>query len=58
MGCEYCNKINDYKGKYIYKDNLHQVFIVLNVLKILNFVEKSTVGIEIKYCPMCGERIK
>lgn len=57
MGCEYCNNINDYKGKFIYKDQDRETFIILNILKIINHVDKTSIGVEIKYCPMCGAKI-
>lgn len=54
--CKYCDKSKNFGNDEIFSNNEYEIFIANNIIKILNHETKSSQGIKVNYCPMCGKK--
>ena len=56
--CKYCNPDMSFGNDKLFKDDDIQVFIVSDFLYLLKGQDHFAKTVSIKYCPICGKKIK
>jgi len=56
--CEFCNPDMSYGNKEIYKEDDIELFIANDLLRLLKEDSNMARNILIRYCPMCGRKLR